>query len=205
MNGTPVNEAQLRDHQKASLARAKRSLDEAEAILDAGQPSAALVWAVRSVEIFMSEFVLAPRYMQEGQTWERSMRLAHKLLGPGNWNKAFDSAETWYGPFDGTYDTPLTTDGQHAWEVWRRDIVGRRGDLVHGALVPDASSEEASTVIQYAQMIMQWYPLRFAVSQKHVLGTVLREAVAQASASMAAGAAELSSATSGERDSPTSR
>jgi hypothetical protein len=127
----------------------------------------------------MRYFVLAPHYMEAGETWEAAMELGRRDLGSSSWTKAFRLAEQWYGPFD----EPLTSDDENAWRVWINGIVRRRGQLVHGQSVEDATPEEAATVIAFAERMMTWFPQRFLVSRTHPIGLKLRRELDAATAS----------------------
>lgn len=161
----------LDEHLKAAFSRAERARTEAQALLAAGFYGPALVWAVRSAEVFMRDFVLAPHFMEEGLSWSRAMRKGSKTLGDSDWRRAFEKAEEWYGPFD----EPLTEEGSNAWGYWRGVIVRRRGDVVHGRPVPEVTVEEASETCAFAERMAAWFAQRFLVSKSHPIGQHFRE------------------------------
>src|SRR5262249_6713653 len=130
----------LRHHLSAAYSRAGRARAEAQRLCDAGVPSAAVVWAVRSAEILFRDFVLAPHFIELGFSWDEAMRRGSMILGDSKWENAFAKVEEWYGPFD----EPVTEDDQNAWRVWVTQCVRRRGAIVHGKCVPEATTDEAA-------------------------------------------------------------
>lgn len=139
-------------------------------LLEAGFPGPSLVWSVRAAEILMRDLVLAPHFMLQKMSWERSMKQAAKVLGTSNWAKAFQKAEDWFGPFD----EPLTTDERNAWKAWDQDFVRLRGDVVHGRSVHDVTAEEARAAHGYSERMSTWYAQRFLTSANHPIGTEFR-------------------------------
>ena len=119
----------------------------------------------------MRDFVLAPHFIEQGQDWRAAMRSGRKILGDSNWKQAFAKAEEWYGPFD----EPLTTEGNNAWRYWQGFIVRRRGDIVHGRPVTDATPEEAEEACAFADRMASWFAQRFLVSESHPIGRQFRE------------------------------
>lgn len=156
--------------------RAQASVDEAEQLLDAGFPEPALVWAVRGVEIYFREFLLAPLLLDEhGNDWLAALRAAGKILGSGNWTKAYKRLESITGPLD-----DMVTDfGGNAWSHWKKRGVGLRGSVVHGDWLsePDgASDEDARWAIAYARQLMEQLTLRVIVTGKHPAADLLLDA-----------------------------
>ncbi len=121
----------------------------------------------------MREFVLSPHYLEQGLPWDKAMRKGSKLLGHSAWTKAFAKVDEWYGPFD----EPLTDDERNAWEVWETRIVRTRGEFVHGALVTDATVEQATDAIEFAERMSSWYAQRFLTSTRHPIGVSFRAAL----------------------------
>lgn len=160
----------LLQHLRSAFARARLARAESQAILDAGLPSAALVWAVRAAEILMRDFVLAPHFIEQGSSWEEAMREGSRVLGSSAWSRAFAKAEEWYGPFD----EPLTTEEANAWKVWINGFVRLRGDLVHGRAVVDVSADLAADAIVFAERMSSWYAERFLTSSTHPMGQHFR-------------------------------
>ena len=121
------------------------------------------MWAVRASEILIRDFALAPYFIDAGEPWARAMKKAAKVLGDSNWSKAFAKIEEWYGPFD----EPLTDDDRNAWDVWTGIVVRRRGELVHGKTLEDATDAEARDVIAFANRMASWFSQRFLTSETH--------------------------------------
>jgi hypothetical protein len=165
-----MDDAKIGAHMARAYERASKSLSEAKELSEAGLPSVALVWAVRSAEMLLREFVLTPHFLELGDPWERAMKRGSKVLGSGNWDRAFASAEEWYGPFD----EPLTTDDRNAWQVWTSTVVRRRNELVHGQAVYEATAEEATDAIAFAERMMSWYAQRVTLSERHPAGRLFR-------------------------------
>jgi hypothetical protein len=163
----------IRTHLTAASSRAERCRAEARALLDNGFPSPALVWGVRAAEMFMRDFVLAPHFMEERDDWPTAMRKGSEILwnaNQGGWQRAFDAAETWWGPFD----EPLTEAGDHAWEFWKDSVVTRRGGVVHGRPVRDVDAEEAGEVLDFVDRMATWYAQRFLTSETHPIAREFR-------------------------------
>lgn len=157
----------IQDLLNAAHGRAKRSLEEAEGLLGSGFPSPALVWAVRSVEIFIKEFVLAPAYLQHtDDDWMKALQKAGKKFGNSNWSGAYKEIERLCGPLDS-----MTTDtGEDAWTHWEKNAVWLRGSVIHGDFrsgADNATAEEATWAVQYAHQIFTQLTARILVTQKH--------------------------------------
>lgn len=163
-------EVSVEDHLRAAFSRAERARAEARTLLAAGFPAPALVWAVRSAEMLMRDFVLAPHFIEEGHSWQSAMRAGSRVLGDSNWARAFAKAEEWYGPFD----EPMMEDGSNAWRYWQGLIVRRRGDVVHGRPVTEVTHEEAEEVCAFADRMASWFAQRFVVSDAHPIGRRIR-------------------------------
>jgi hypothetical protein len=154
--------------------RARAAVAEADALNHAGFHAPALVWAVRAAEILMRDFVLAPYFLTKGEPWKRAMRKGSEVLGDSSWKRAFAKAEEWFGPFD----EPLTTDDLNAWHVWTKQVVRRRGDVIHGRAVADVSAEEAAQAVAFAERMTSWYAQRFLTSDTHPIGQMFRALLA---------------------------
>src|SRR5262249_43285797 len=120
-------------HLVVASKRVGESMDEARKLLDAGFAGPALVWAVRSVELFVKAFLVTPVYFDgsESKGWGRAFKRASKDFGSSNWKKAMAVVQARYGPLD----PMLTEDGADAYEVWETTVVRIRGAIVHGELV----------------------------------------------------------------------
>lgn len=129
--------------------RADGSLEQAKDLLDNGQPGPALVWAVRSVEIFLKEFVLVASFVGDRATdWDKAVRKASNLFERLSWRKALTEIDNRFGPLD----EMVTEDGRNALHVWEKEIVPARHNIVHGR--EDASMDHAAWVIGYAARII---------------------------------------------------
>lgn len=140
-------------------------------LITEGFPGPAVVWAVRSVEIFLKEFVLTAVFLAEERDndWERAVRKASKLFEKLKWQKAFAKMHEEFGPLD----KMTTADGQDALEVWERVIVPSRHNIVHGREEPTA--EYAIQVVQWAEQMIMQLKLRMIVSKKHPFSDVFAE------------------------------
>lgn len=151
--------ASSEDFLKATSRKVGDSLRVARELLDLDYPSPALIWAVRAVEVFYKEFLLAPHFF-EGD-WQQAVRKASKLFGSSNWNKAIAKVDEVFGPLD-----EMVTDlGNDALDVWIREIVRLRGDVVHGRV--NADPDTARLAVDYAEQLVTQLKLRVIVSQKH--------------------------------------
>lgn len=124
----------------------------------------AIVWTVRSVEIFVKEFLLAPSYLATVDgNWLKAVKKARRLFGSSEWAKAFRRIEEVYGPI-----TPmLMEDGSDAYRYWHGPIVRFRGELVHGA--SEADEDDARPVLAYAEQLLLQLKLRMIVARSHPL------------------------------------
>ncbi|WP_152690540.1 hypothetical protein [Jiangella alkaliphila] len=174
-SATASGEPSVQEHLLAAYSRAKRGRDEAQLLLEAGFPSPSLVWSVRSAEVLLRDFVLAPYFIDRGTDWATAMKKASRVLGNSDWKNAFTKAEEWYGPFD----EPLTENGSNAWAYWQSVTVRRRGDIVHGKPFPDATTEEAAQALAFAERMATWYAQRFVTSPRHPLGQQVRQLIDQ--------------------------
>ena len=167
MDKTPGGE--LDNLIKTAIARSGASLAEAHALLDAGFPGPAFVWAVRSIEIYVKEVMLLPLFLEETHGDEElAWRKARELFDPSKWARAIRKVDEVYGPLE-----PMTTeDGKNVWDVWKsREIVGKRGDVVHGRI--DATAEETSTLLVWAEQMKTQLTLRLITAGKHPLHDLL--------------------------------
>jgi hypothetical protein len=156
---------------RAAWARAGATRAEARRLNELGHHAVAYVWAVRSAEILLRDFVLAPHFIELGDDWDKAMRRGSSELGSSNWKGAFSKAEEWYGPFD----TPMTEGDENAWAVWTSRVVRRRGDLVHGSPVHEPDREEARDAIAFSERMATWYAQRLTTSERHPAGKAFRE------------------------------
>ncbi len=129
------------------------------------------MWAVRSAEMLMREVLLMPHFMAQGKSWDAARHHAIEVMGGSaqRWRRAFDLMADWYN-----LDPALTEDNADAWAVWRTDLVRRRGDLVHGRMVPDATAAEAAEAINFVWQMVRWYAMRL-MGKDHPVGVQLRE------------------------------
>lgn len=166
----------LRQILTTAHARAQASVDDAERLLAAGFPEPALAWAVRGVEIYFREFLLAPLLLDEHEDdWIAALRRAAKILGSGNWTRAYKRLESLTGPLDAM----VTDFGGDAWSHWKNRGVRLRGAVVHGNWLsePDgASDEDARWAIAYARQLMEQLTLRVIVSGNHPTADLLVDA-----------------------------
>lgn len=168
-----ASEQRVLDVLRVAYLRAAAARVEAAKLLEAGFAGPSLVWSVRAAEILVRDFHLLPHFLEAGHDWNRAVKEAAGLLGNSNWSAAFAAAEEWYGPFD----VPLTDDEQDAWQVWKRTVVRRRGDVVHGRPVVDVTSDEAAGVLAFTERMATWYSQRFLTSPKHPIGAIFRQAL----------------------------
>lgn len=161
----------------AAHSRAQHSVNEAERLLTGGFAEPALVWAVRGVEIYFREFLLAPLLLDEHEDdWIAALRAAGKILGSGNWTKAYKRLESFTGPLDAM----VTDFGGDAWAHWKNRAVGLRGDVVHGNWLGEprgVSGEDARWAIAYARQLMTQLTLRVIVTREHPAADLLVEAL----------------------------
>jgi hypothetical protein len=148
--------------------RSEASLTWAKLLIQDGYAGPALVWAVRSVEIFLKEFVLAALFLGVGETpdWKRAVRKASALFESLSWRKALAKMDQEFGPLD----KMTTHDGRDALEVWEKGIVVARHNIVHGR--EEASAEQATLVIKYAEQLILQLKLRLIVARKHPFSDV---------------------------------
>lgn len=151
--------------------RAEASLSCARGLLTAGFPSASLVWAVRSVEIFYKEFVLADLFMQgESQmTWDRAVRKASNLFESLKWDKAIRRIDKEFGPLD----PMVTKDGKDLLLVWQREIVPDRHNIAHGR--KEASPAHAAFALELGEQLILQVKLRLIVEGKHSFSETFKE------------------------------
>lgn len=175
----------------AASNRVSESLATAKALLEGGFPGPAYVWAVRSVEMFFKEFLLAPHfYEQAGQDWWKALKLAEREFGSSNWKRAMEKVEEVYGPLD----PMLTDDDQDPFQVWRTGIVRVRGDIVHGRM--GGLAQSANLVIAWAEQLVLQMKLRLIVARKHPVSKAFIDAYMQAVKLLKASGEEASPADS---------
>lgn len=147
----------------------RESLDTAAQLRASGCPSAAYVWAVRSVEIFFRQCVALCSYYDDGADVEEAIRRAERFVGSGNWSRVWDLVN----PL--VQETPLTDADEDAWSHWKRYAVSTRGDIVHGRL--DVDDQAAGWVIAYAERVVSWVTQRLAVSDRGPLRRLLLDLI----------------------------
>jgi hypothetical protein len=158
----------------AASQRVDESMATAKELLAREFAGPALVWAVRSVEIFMKEFLVAPIYFDGSGSkgWFKALKQAGKAFGSSNWKKAMAIVKKEYGPLD----PMLTEDGTDAYQEWENSIVRMRGAVVHGDLV-DVPISLARHAIEYGEQLIQQLKLRMIAGAKHPLSGVFLGAV----------------------------
>lgn len=149
---------------KVASQKAGDSIQVARELFELGYPSPAFVWAVRGVEVFYKEFLLAPHYY-DGD-WGKAVRKANKLFGSSNWDKAIVKVDEVFGPLDKI----VTAMGNDALDVWMKQIVRTRGDIVHGRV--NADPETTQMAISYADQLVTQLKLRVVVTRKHPFSDV---------------------------------
>ena len=151
-----------------ALSHAKNSLDSARRLNEAGFPTPAFVWAVRSAELFLRDCVLFCHFFEESGDVGKALKKARGIFGDGKWSAALRFAEEEFGPFD----EPLTADGEKAWVVWQRWLVSARGHMVHGRM--EATPEQAQWAIDFADRFISWFSQRLVTSERGPIRGVLR-------------------------------
>lgn len=165
-----MTDPDARNHLAHASQRAGASLETAKDLLQAGYPSPALVWAVRSVEIFLKEFVLSARYTAEGVSWDRAFRKAGKLFDKLSWRNAFDEINEVFGPLD-----PMAGEsGRDALDTWSAEVVPMRHNIVHGKA--EATDHEADWAVAFAEQLILQLKLRLLVAGKHPFSEIFRHA-----------------------------
>lgn len=139
-------------------------MEIARRLLENGLWAPAVVWTVRSVEIFFKEFLLAPSYLTDVDgNWSKAVTRASRLFGSSEWVKAFRRIDEVYGPIA----PMLMEDGSDAYRYWHGPIVRFRGEIVHGA--SDADEKDARPVYAYAEQLMLQIKLRMITGGIHPL------------------------------------
>jgi hypothetical protein len=158
----------------AASQRVTESITVAKELLAAGFAGPALVWAVRSVEIFIKEFLVAPVYFDGSgsEGWFKALKRANRDFGSSNWKKAMAIVQAEYGPLDPL----LTEDGADAYQAWEKTLVRTRGAVVHGELV-DVPRELAEQAIEYGEQLVQQLKLRMLSGSRHPLSGIFRGAI----------------------------
>jgi hypothetical protein len=160
---------------RVAIKRSRDSAAEARRLLEAGFPSPAYVWAVRSVEIFVKEVMLLPHFLIEiegtpdefDRVWGEARQQIKDSFGSGRWDGALRKVDEAFGPL-----APMRTDdGKDVWSVWKSKVVRRRGDTVHGRPTEngDPSPTEAAQVVLRADQMMDQLTLRLIASGTHPL------------------------------------
>ncbi len=151
---------------RAAIARSKNSNEVAAALLKSGFYSAAFVWSVRSIEIFLKEVCLLPIYFEQTGDFEWSWKKVRNTFGSSNWRKSMKIIEDTYGPFD----EMITKEGENVWEVWNRVFVPKRGEIVHGRA--EAQEELATLGVRWAELFRSQFTLRLIAANRHPVSTL---------------------------------
>jgi hypothetical protein len=182
VNQRPGGEPRLERILMQASQRAAASLVTARGLLEAGYPSPAYVWAVRTIEIFVKEFMLLPYFLTESNgDWTRAWREVKSTFESAKWTRAVRLVNEVYGPLD----PMLTEDGRDVWDEWKRYVVSKRGALVHG--VDEASAEEAALVVQWADQMITQLKLRLIVARRHPFHDIFMAILERARAAMGDG------------------
>jgi hypothetical protein len=107
--------------------------------------------------------------------WIAALRAAGKILGHGNWTRAYKRLESLTGPLDAM----VTDFGGDAWSHWKNRGVGLRGAVVHGNWLSEphgASDDDARWAIAYARQLMKQLTLRVIVTGNHPAADLLVDA-----------------------------
>lgn len=157
---------------RAAQLKSQASLAAAEKLVEANV-SAAYVWSVRAIEIFVREVMLLPLYLDEYEgDFAKAWASSKQTFDSGKWKRALLKFEATYGELD----PMITDDGSNVWDVWQRHVVPRRGEIVHGR--DEASEEETRTLLIWTRMMMQQLSLRLAVTDGHPANEALMELLA---------------------------
>lgn len=164
-------DSEIGDHLTEASQRSQASMTWTKLLITEGFPGPAVVWAVRSVEIFLKEFVLTAVFLTEDRDndWDSAVRKASNLFEKLKWRKAIAKMNEEFGPLD----KMTTADGEDALEVWEREIVPARHNIVHGREEP--TPEYAIQVVQLAEQTIIQLKLRLIVAKKHPFGDVFAE------------------------------
>lgn len=155
------------------------SLEAAKSLYAAGFPSPAFVWAVRSAEIFFREALLFPlEYERTGDVAE-AFAAARELFGSGKWERSLRRVRESYGLTGPDHDAVLES-GEDAWDYWRREGVGVRGDVVHGRA--EAEPERAEWAIAFVEQMRTWFALRVMTADAGPFAGVFIDIIEQARA-----------------------
>jgi hypothetical protein len=161
---------------QAASAKAGASLAMSQALVTGGYAGPAYVWAVRSVEVFIKDFVLLPLYLEEnGGDFQRAAKRVRDVFQSGKWDRALREIDTAFGPLE----PMLTEDNRDVWSVWKSIVVGYRGDIVHGRAEPTLSDTE--TVVKWSEMMQTQLKLRLIVAGKHPLHDLFAASIRGAS------------------------
>lgn len=157
---------------RTASVRAHASLAVARGLLATDFAGPAYVWAVRSIEIFVKELMLLPLFLEQTNgDWDTAWKRVRATFKAGRWNPALRLIDAAYGPLD----PMLTETGEDVWAVWKRVIVGYRGEIVHGVVEP--SADETAQVVEWADQLMRQLTLRLIVAGKHPLHDLFVNAI----------------------------
>jgi hypothetical protein len=152
--------------------RLQSSLTTARDLLASDFAGPSFAWSVRSVEIFLKYFVLAPLYYAadgDGSNWMRAVKKASAKFRSSNWAGAMKEVERTCG----TLDPLLMEDGEDAYKYWRKKPVVYRGSVIHGEQEGDRAAAQA-VLVHAEQMIVQ-LKLRLLTSGTHPFSDVFKE------------------------------
>lgn len=164
----------ISDLMATAHSKARESLADAQVLYEAGHYSPAYVWAVRSIEILMKEFLLTPTYVGPDRPWPAALKKAAKHFGDSGWDRGYKELAQSVGPID----QMLTDTDEDAWKHWQRVAVRTRGDVVHGRRSVDEA--EARWVVAYARQLMTQLTMRMWASGVHPVSAVLMGALERA-------------------------
>lgn len=154
--------------------RVEVSIEVAKALLDAGFSSPAFVWSVRSAEIFLKDFVLAPHFLaRDGGEWIDAVRKADDVLRHKRWPETLKLIDQMFGPLEAM----LTEDDEEARDVWLREFIPTRNSIIHGRI--DVSHETAKLCIEWVEQLVFQMKLRLLIEKKHPFYGVLSSALSE--------------------------
>jgi hypothetical protein len=106
--------------------------------------------------------------------WTLAWSEVRRTFKSGRWGLAVRIIDQTFGPL-----VPMMTENnQNVWTVWNRIVVPLRGNVVHG--VAEATSEEAATILAWADQMMLQLSLRLITAAKHPLHSFFVAALEEA-------------------------
>jgi hypothetical protein len=117
--------------------------------------------------------MLLPLFLEEiadgdwDDVWDEAWKRIHETFRSGRWNPAIRKINQAYGPLDPMYDE----HGRDVWQVWKSEVVSRRGDIVHGKPSEEAevTVKEAEVAIEWTHQMMGQLVMRLVAAGKHPL------------------------------------